>query len=270
MRNAPACFKMSLMTTQAQGAEIPQVSIIPDPEIEEMFRAGLHFGYSRTRRHPKMKPYIFGLRNNIEVFDLDKIRIKLREAEEFLKKLAESGGIILFVGSKPSAAPLVEKAGEELGMPYSARRWPGGLLTNFEVMRKRLDHLEDLKIKRASGELDKYTKKEQLILGDEIRKLEQKFAGLTSLKKMPDAVLIVDPAEEKTAVREASKLGLKTMGIMNIDCDPDTVTYPIPANDSAHSSIKYILDRLVSVFKDSLAVNVSNISKGESEEKKDA
>ncbi len=244
---------MAFMDTEVKEAQNPQLAAPADPEIEEMFRAGLHFGYSRTRRHPKMKPYIFGLRNNIEVFDLDKIRVKLREAEEFLKKVVQNGGVVLLVGSKPSAASLIEKAGEELGMPYSAKRWPGGLLTNFEVIRKRLDHLEDLKIKKASGELNKYTKKEQLILGDEIKKLEQKFAGLTSLKKVPEAVLIVDPKEEKTATHEVNKLGLKTVGIMNIDCDPDTVTYPIPANDSAHSSIKYILNRLVGALKDGLA-----------------
>ncbi|QQG46477.1 MAG: 30S ribosomal protein S2 [Candidatus Niyogibacteria bacterium] len=226
-----------------------QTAAVVDPEIEEMFRAGLYLGYSRTRRHPKMKAYIFGLRNNVEVFDLEKVRGKLREAEEILKKIASEGGVLLLVGSKPSAALLVEKAGEELGMPYSARRWPGGLLTNFSVMRKRLDYLEDLKIKRSSGELAKYTKKEQLVLNDEIANLERKFAGLVSLKKIPDAVLIIDPCEEKTATRETKKIGLKTVGIVNTDCNPDSVVYIIPANDSAHSSIKYILDRLVAAFK---------------------
>ena len=220
-----------------------------DPEIEEMFRAGLYLGYSRTRRHPKMKPYIFGLRNNVEVLDLEKIREKLREAEDFLKKLAADKGAVLLVGAKPSVAPLIEKIGEELGMPYSAKRWPGGLMTNFNVMRKRLDHLEDLKIKKASGDFAKYTKKEQLVLNDEIMRLENKFAGLTLLKKVPEAMIIVDPREEKTATREAKKMKIKTVGIMNVDCDPDSVVYPIPANDSAHSSVKYILSRLSSAYK---------------------
>ena len=230
----------------------PQTVSAIEPEIEEMFRAGVHFGYSRTRRHPKMKPYIFGLRNNIEVFDLEKVRVKLREAEEFLKKIAENNGVLLLVGSKPSASQLIDQAGGELGMPYSSRRWPGGTLTNFNIIRKRLDYLEDLKKKKAGGELAKYTKKEQLVFNDEIKKLEDKFAGLLSLKKIPDAVLIVDPKEEKTATREANQLGLKIVGIMNIDCDPEAVSFSIPANDSAYSSIKYILNRLVTAFKEGL------------------
>lgn len=246
--------------------EKQQIASVADPEIEEMFRAGLHLGYSRTRRHPKMKPYIFGLRNNIEIFDLERVRVKLREAEAFLRKIAQNGGTVLLVGSKPSASSLIEKAGLELGMPYSARRWPGGLMTNFAVIKKRLDHLEDLKIKKSSGELAKYTKKEQLVLNDEIARLEQKFAGLTLLKKLPDALLIVDPKEEKTATREAVRLGIKTAGITNIDNDPDAVTYPIPANDSALSSIKYILNRLTASFKEGLEAGV----KKEGEEKKDA
>jgi len=222
------------------------------PELEEMFRAGVHFGYSRSRRHPKMKPYIFGMRNNVEVLDLPKVSEKLAEAEDFLKKLASEKGALLIIGSKPPAAPLVEKAGQELGVPFSARRWPGGMLTNFGVVRKRLDYLEDLKAKKASGELAKYTKKEQLVFNEEISRLEQKFAGLVSLKKVPDALLIVDPCEEKTAVREAKRLKLKTVGIVNIDCDPESVSYAVPANDSAHSSIEYVLGRLVRAYKSGL------------------
>ncbi|MEK7599048.1 MAG: 30S ribosomal protein S2 [Patescibacteria group bacterium] len=223
-----------------------------DSEIEAMFRAGVHFGYSRSRRHPKMKPYIFSLKNNVEILDLEKTRQKLREAEDFLRKLGQERKKILLVGAKPSAAFLIEKVGRELGMPYSAKRWPGGLLTNFNVIRKRLDYLEDLKAKKSSGELAKYTKKEQLVFDEEINRLEEKFAGLVSLKKEPDALIFVDPGEEKTAVREARQLGIASVGIANIDCDPNLVTYLIPANDSAQSSIKYILERLIKAYEDGL------------------
>jgi len=247
LRKSLICLKIAPMPEiEEKPAQAPGKM---DPEIEEMFRAGLYLGYSRTRRHPKMDPYIFGLRNNVEVFDLERTRVKLREAEEFLKKLASEKGVLLLVGAKPSAADLIEKAGLELNMPYSAKRWPGGLLTNFPTIKKRLDHLEDLKIKKASGELAKYTKKEQLVFNDEINKLEAKFAGLTSLKKIPDAILLIDPKEESTAVREAAKLSLKTVGVMSTDCNPGLATYPIPANDSARSSIKYIMDRLVAAYK---------------------
>lgn len=221
-----------------------------DPEIEEMFRAGVHIGYSRSRRNPKMKPYIFGLKNNVEIFDLEKTRQKLREAEDFLRKLGKERKKILLVGAKPSAAFLIEKAGHELSMPYSAKRWPGGLLTNFSVIRKRLDYLEELKAKKSSGELAKYTKKEQLVFDEEINRLEKKFAGLVSLRKTPDALIFADPGEEKTAAREAGRLGIASVGILNIDCDPDSVTYPIPANDSAQASIKYILERLIKAYNE--------------------
>ncbi|MBI5787199.1 MAG: 30S ribosomal protein S2 [Candidatus Niyogibacteria bacterium] len=245
---------MALMSeTEVEAEEKEEKTEKVAPEIEEMFRAGVHFGYSRSRRHPKMKPYIFGMRNNVEVLDLPRVSEKLAEAEDFLKKLASEKGTLLIVGSKPPAASLVEKAGQELSMPFSARRWPGGMLTNFGVVRKRLDHLEELKSKKASGELAKYTKKEQLVFDEEISGLEQKFAGLISLKKIPNAMLVVDPCEEKTVVREAKRLGLKSVGIVNVDCDPDNVTYPVPANDSAHSSIEYVLNRLVRAYKSGLA-----------------
>lgn len=221
-----------------------------DQELEEMFRAGVHFGYSRTRRHPKMRPYIFGLRNNIEVFDLERVREKIREAEAFLKELAASRGILLLVGTKPAISGLVKKSAEELEMPYVVNRWSGGLFTNFSEIRKRLDHLKGLKDKRTSGELAKYTKKEQLEFSEEIEHLERKFSGVVSLKKIPDALLIVDPREERTATREALQLGIKSVGITNIDCNPDEVTLPIPANDSAPSSVKYILEKLVAAYKE--------------------
>ena len=225
------------------------------PEIEEMFRAGVHFGYSRTRRHPKMQPYLFGLRNNIEVFDLEEVRKKIEEAERFLKDLAEKRGVLVLVGTKPAVSSLIEKAAEELNMPYVASRWPGGLFTNFSEIRKRLDYLEDLKTKRSSGELEKYTKKEQLEFSEKITRLEQKFAGLVSLRKLPEAILLVDPCEESIATREASQLGIKRVGIVSSDCNPELVTYAIPANDSAPSSVKYILERLTAAYKGAVPKN---------------
>lgn len=234
---------------EVQQAQKDTASDGVDPELEEMFRAGLHFGYSRTRRHPKMQPYIFGLRNNVEVFDLARVREKIREAETFLKTLAAERGILLIVGTKPPITEFVRSAGEELGMPYVVNRWSGGLFTNFSEIRKRLDYLEELKTKRVSGDLAKYTKKEQLEFSEEIGRLEKKFLGLASLKKIPDALLIVDPREESTATEEALQMGVDSIGIMNIDCNPDKVTYPIPANDSAPSSVKYILERLVIAYK---------------------
>lgn len=229
-------------------SEVPASDTV-DPELEAMFRAKVHIGYSRTRRHPKMKPYIFGLRNTIEVLDLERVREKLRDAEIFMKELAERHAVVLLVGTKPSVAPIIEKAASELGMPYVSGRWPGGLMTNFSEIRKRLDYFEDLKAKRASGELARYTKKEQLVFADELIRLERKFGGIVSLKKLPNAILIVDPEEEITAAREARALKVASIGIANIDCDPERVDHVVPANDSATSSVRYVMDRLIAAYK---------------------
>ena len=225
-----------------------------DPELDLMFRAKVHVGYSRTRRHPRMRPYIFGLRNTVEIFNLEKVSEKIQEAEAFLKEAAAARAVVLLVGSKPSASLAIEKAAGELGMPYVANRWPGGLLTNFVEIRRRLDYFDDLKTKRATGGLARYTKKEQLVFGDELLRLERKFGGIVSLKKLPDVLVVVDPEEEETAIREARGLGIPSVGIANIDCDPELVTHVIPANDSAQSSISYVMDRLIAAYKAGLPV----------------
>ena len=239
----------SVMQEPAVGTSDLQPALPLDPELEAMFRAKIHVGYSRTRRHPKMKPFIFGLRNNVEVFDLEKVRENIRAGEAWMKTLGERKATILFVGSKPAVASAIEKAASELGMPYVANRWPGGLLTNFSELRKRLDYFEDLKAKRAAGDLARYTKKEQLVFADELTRLEQKFGGIVSLKKIPDAMVIVDPVEEKAATSEAHATRVPSLGIANVDCNPESVTQVIPANDSSTSSVGYIVERLVAAYK---------------------
>ncbi|MBI2039059.1 MAG: 30S ribosomal protein S2 [Candidatus Niyogibacteria bacterium] len=220
-----------------------------DPELEAMFYAKVHIGYSRTRRHPKMKPYIFGLRNTVEIFDLERVRDKIREAEALAKAWGEKRAVVLWVATKPALRTIIEKAAGDLGMPYVTGRWAGGLLTNFSEIRKRLDYFEDLKAKRASGELARYTKKEQLVFADELMRLEQKFGGIVSLKKLPDAVIIVDPEEEITASREARSTGVLSVGIANVDSNPELVNHVIPANDSAASSVRYIIERLAAAYQ---------------------
>lgn len=230
-------------------------------ELETMFKAGVHFGYSRSRRHPKMEPYIFGLRNNVEVFDLEKVKDKLQAAEEFLKDLASEKKMILFVGSKPPIADIVQRLVKEINMPYVNNRWLGGLLTNFKILRGRMDYFEDLKQKKLSGELVKYTKKEQHDFEKEIGKLENKFGGFVSLRSLPAAVVIVDPKEESTAVKEATQLNIPIVGILNSDSNPEKITYLIPANDAAPASVEYVLSALVRAYKEG--------SQKKSEEKKE-
>jgi len=221
-----------------------------DPELEAMFKAGVHFGYSRSRRHPKMGPYIFGLRHNVEVFDLEKVRFQLGEALSFIVEISKKNEVLLFVGTKPAAQTIIEETAVKTGMPFMADRWIGGLLTNFYVIRKRMDYFEQLKEAKQSGELStKYKKKEVTMKEKELGRLEHNFRGVVMLKKRPSALFVVDPKEEITAVREARRLSIPVIAIANNDVNPDLVDYVIPANDSARSSVSYILGKAVDAWK---------------------
>lgn len=223
---------------------------ISDPELEAMFKAGLHFGYSRTRRHPKMEKYLFGVRNNVEVFDLEKTRAKLAEVLAYIKELKAQNKIMVFAGTKAQIQDLVENAGKESALPYASRRWIGGLLTNFNVVRKRIDYFEDLKQKRTSGAFEgKYTKKEINDIDKELIKLEINFSGVATLKKLPDALFMIDPKEESTALREAKRMNIPTIALASSDVDPESVDHVIPGNDSARASVSYILNRIVETWK---------------------
>ncbi|MEK7085251.1 MAG: 30S ribosomal protein S2, partial [Patescibacteria group bacterium] len=222
---------------------------IAEPELEEMLKAGLHFGYSRSRRHPKMDPYIYGIKNNVEVFDVEKTRDCLKAAEAFLEKLGTAKKTVMWVGTKPSVRRAVEDIAKELGAPYVAERWIGGTLTNAKVIRERLKYFSELRAQKASGELQtKYTKKEQSKISRELSKLERFFGGLEGIANGLEALVIVDPKEEKTATHEAAKVKMPTIGIMSSDNDPGTVMYPIPANDTSPSSAGYILRRLAAAY----------------------
>lgn len=221
-----------------------------DPELETMFRAGLHFGYSKTRRHPKMEKYLFGVRNNVEIFDLEKSRAKLAEALAYIKELKAQNKIVVFVGTKAQIQDLVEMAGKETGLPYASRRWIGGLLTNFNIVRKRIDYFEDMKQKRTSGAFEgKYTKKEINDIDKELIKLEMNFGGVATLRKLPEALFIIDPKEESTALREAERVNIPVIALASSDVDPQSVNYVIPGNDSARSSVAYILNRVIETWK---------------------
>ena len=221
-----------------------------DPELEKMFKAGVHFGYSRTKRHPKMAPYIFGLRNNAEVFDLEKTKAKLDEASAFVRELGKEKKTIILVGTKPAIRDLTEKAAREAGLPYVKERWLGGFITNFSIIRKRMDYYENLINEKESGGLEKYTKKERLEIGKELVKLERNFGGLISLKRLPDALLIVDPKEEKTAAKEAADKNIPVIAVLNSDSNPENISYPIPANDASRTSVDYLLSRIIAAYQE--------------------
>ncbi len=200
------------------------------PEITALFEAGAHFAYKKTRRHPKMREYIAGVKSNVEIFHLDKVFELLTEAKEFVSELGMNGKTVLWVGTKPAAGRFVKKVSEELGQPSVTNRWLGGTLTNFDMIRGRVKHMESLEEKKKTGELEKYTKQERLRIDEEITKLNGTVGSLRTLHGLPDVLIVVDTNEESTAVREATRLNIPIVSIMNSDCDPSMVAKPIPAS----------------------------------------
>lgn len=212
--------------------------------LEEMAKAGLHFGHRTSKCHPKMKPYLAGVRNTIHIIDLEKTAQKLKEALNFIQELILQNKILLLVGTKIQVKGLVKELATELGLPYVNERWLGGTFTNFEVIKKRIDYFKDLEKKRAEGGFEKYTKKERLGIDQELRDLEIKLGGLKNFEKLPDAIFILDIKKDETAVREAKRKGIKIIGIVHTNTDPTLADYPIPASDDAISSVEYILKKV--------------------------
>ena len=211
--------------------------------------AGVHYGYSRTRRHPSATPFIYGNKGGVDIIDVEKTIAQLSTVGAFLKELAASGKTVLFVGVKPEARTHVAEVAALLHQPSVTERWIGGILTNFTEIKKRIHKLEDLKEKRASGELAKYTKKEQLLLDREMDRLSKYFSGLIGMTKMPEAVVVIDPKKEHIAVAEARKMGIPVIALANTDCSLRAITYPIVGNDGSSSSIATILGILKDAFQ---------------------
>lgn len=216
--------------------------------IDRMFRVGAHFGYARSRRHPSVSSYLFGLKGTVELFDLEKTAELLERAKEQVRTLASEGKTILFVSGKAEAAATVKKHAEKLGLPYVASRWIGGTLTNFPEIRKRTERLNDLTEMREKGELAKYTKLERLHIDREIEELEQMFGGLRSLQKVPDALIVVDPKHEHIAVAEAAKMRIPVIGLLNSDCNAGQIAYPVPGNDASQKSVAFFIEELSAAY----------------------
>jgi len=212
------------------------------PSLEQMLKAGMHFGHRTSKWHPKMKPYIFGARNGVHVIDLVKSRKLLESALELIKKFSAEGKTILIVGTKMQAKKTIKQIAEEAGMPYVSEKWMGGCLTNFVVVRKLVKKYKELTDDRASGQLGKYTKKEQLGIDREIEKLEKKVGGLVNLMKMPDLIFVWDIKNENTAILEAKKKNIPVVGLCDTNTNPDNINYVIPSNDDATKTIKLILN----------------------------
>lgn len=217
-----------------------------------MFEAGAHFGYDKSRRHPSVSKFIFGRKENFEIFDLEKSAEKLEVAKAFVKKIATEGRQILFVGGKKEAQNAIKLGAEKIDMPYVDGRWIGGTLTNFEEIRKRVKHYLDLSTQKEKGLLAKYTKKERLMIDRELEKLEKRFAGVSNMEVKPAAVFIVDANKEYIARDEAIQTHIPVISLSGSDNDFSKINYPIPANDSLSKSIKFFVDQIVSAYEEGL------------------
>ncbi|MAF59439.1 MAG: 30S ribosomal protein S2 [Candidatus Pacebacteria bacterium] len=238
-----------------------------DPFIERLFNIGAHFAFSKSRRHPSMSPYIFGVKNKVEIFDLEETKKKLEEAKKFVSKLASERKNILFVGGKNEARQAITRGSESIDMPYVSRRWVGGTLTNFPEIKKRIDRLEKLQDERDRGELGKYTKKERLMIDREIERLEYIFGGLLSLKELPGALFVVDTKQEKIAVDEAKRKGIPVIALMNSDCNLEDADYPILANDSSITSITFFVNEMIDTYKENLGAKKEESKEEKKEDK---
>lgn len=218
--------------------------------ISRMFAIGAHYGYSKSRRHPSVKSYIYGVKNQVEIIDLEKTNNLLDSAKEFAKKLGSEGKKILFVGTKNEAKKATEEGADLIDMPYVIERWIGGTLTNFSEIKKRINRMEDLSSKKEKGEFaEKYTKKEQLKFSREIDILKKNFFGIRTMTEIPNALFIVDVKKENIAMREAIQKKIPIIGLLNSDSNLTHIDYPIVANDATRASIKFFADEIAEAYK---------------------
>jgi small subunit ribosomal protein S2 len=201
--------------------------------MRELLEAGVHFGHQTRRWNPKMRRYIFGERGGIYIIDLQKTLESLEEAQAFVRNLAERGGTVLFVGTKKQAQDSIEEEAERAGMPYVNHRWLGGLLTNWRTIAERIERLHELRRLREEGQLDLLPPKERISMQGELEKLDANLGGVADMRKQPDSVFIVDLRKEQLAVREARRLGLPVIALVDTNCDPDEADFVIPGNDDA-------------------------------------
>ena len=210
--------------------------------MKQLLEAGVHFGHQTRRWDPKMAEYIFQARNGIHIIDLQKTSKKLDEAYAFLKEQAEEGKTVLFVGTKKQAQECVKEAAEKCGMYYVDQRWLGGMLTNFDTIRARVQRLKDLEAMQEDGTFDVLPKKEVILLKKEMEKLERNLGGIKEMDKIPGVIFLVDPKKERIAVLEAKKLNIPVIGLVDTNCNPEEVDYAIPGNDDAIRAVKLIAD----------------------------
>ena len=217
--------------------------------VQKLVESGVHFGHRSSRWNPKMRPYIYARRNQIHIIDVRETIRGLLRAKKYLASIASHGSLVLFVGTKRQAGDAIQKVADRCAMPYVNDRWLGGTLTNFRTIRSRLSRLEELEKIREGEEINTYSKKMQSSLNREYRKMFRNLNGMRAMNRLPECMIIVDPKKEKNSVKEARKLGIATVALIDTDCDPDLVDLPIPGNDDSMRSI----DLIINILADAIA-----------------
>ncbi|MDQ3075529.1 MAG: 30S ribosomal protein S2 [bacterium] len=221
--------------------------------IEKMFEAGAHYGYGKTRRHPSVSSYIYATKNKTDIIDLEKTEVMLNSAVGYMESLGAGNKVVLFVGTKPEAKEAVRIMAEALNMPYVNERWIGGTISNFTEIKKRIMELENYRKDSTTGGLDKYTKKERVVMAKKMEKLSRYYSGLVGLKKAPDAIFIIDAKAEHIAFTEARKSGVVTLALANSDTNIKGIDYPIVGNDAGMPSISFFTNAFTTAYKTGLA-----------------
>ncbi len=217
---------------------------MPVVTMKQLLEAGVHFGHQTRRWNPKMARFIFTERNGIHIIDLQKSVPLFEEAYRFVRQTVADGGLVLFVGTKKQAQDAIREEAQRAGMPYVNQRWLGGMLTNFQTIRKRVDRLREIEQLRDAGQLEMLPKKEQAKILDELARLEKYLGGIKAMKNLPSAVYVVDTRKERNAVLEARKLRIPLVAIVDTNCDPDEIDYPIPGNDDAIRAVRLVTSRI--------------------------
>lgn len=228
----------------ASAEPIEKEHIVASSLVEELIEAGVHYGHRASRWNPKMAPYIYARKNLIHIIDIRETVRGLLRARKYLRQVAMKGSLVLFVGTKRQASATVEREAGRCGMPYVSERWLGGCLTNFRTIRSRLGRLEELESIINGDEISTYSKKMQAALMREYRKMFRNLNGIREMDRLPECVVVVDPNKERNAVREARRLNITTVALIDSDCDPDEVDLPIPGNDDGIRSIEIVVRKL--------------------------
>jgi small subunit ribosomal protein S2 len=244
---------------------------LPDTAtIKQLLEAGAHFGHQTGRWHPRMKNYIFTKRNGIHIIDLEKTAVMLDKACEFVSDVVASGEAVLFVGTKKQAQESVQEEATRCGMYYVNQRWLGGMLTNFATIQARIDQLVRLEDQLARGELGRLLKKEVLKLDEKIERLNRQMGGFKAMTALPGALFIIDPTKERIALAEARRMGIPVVAIVDTNCNPDEIDYPIPANDDAIRAVKLVCSKIADAVLEGKAGLAASVPVEIVEEKADA